>query len=441
MTRVARDASTAGAVLSSRTVLGDADALAETDGDDTLAFRSLQAFLAGDGEEGEASVHAVSADDVLLGTEVVMTRDAGSGLSYGFWGRATRSGFSGREGGTSVEGTVTGVLLGTDWKRKGTAFGVIVSESRGAMTYGGASSGAIDARLSALVPWAGLEIGEHSSLWGAAGIGRGDMTLRPDGQDPTVTGIGWRMAALGAEGALAPGARIGGASLGWHADALATRTDSDAVPGLAAGSGRTTRLRLGLSAAWERTLFAGSTLSHRLEAGVRHDEGDAETGIGLEIGGGIEFADPARGLSMSMDARTLALHEDGNFRDWGLSLGLSWDPRPETKRGCSATAQHGLGGASAGGVDALFGPEAFPGAPGAQGGSGWSVEAACGTGRGHGMVGSPYARASGGEAESLRVGYRIEPDADHAEDATVQAWADPSADGGTSVGAGLEWRW
>ena len=446
-TRVARDASTAGAVLSSRTAPRDAGALSENpDEDETLAFRSLRAFLAGDGDEGEASVHAVAADDVLLGTEFVMTRDAGSGLSHGFWGRAARSGFSGREGETSVEGTVTGVLLGTDWKRKGMAFGVIVSESRGSMTYGGgASSGAIDARLSAFVPWAGLEIGKHSSLWGAAGIGRGDMTLRPDGQDPTVTGIGWSMAALGAEGALAPGARIGGASLGWHADALATRAESDAARtetgNLAAGSGRTTRMRLGLRAAWQRTLASGATLSPRIEAGVRHDGGDAETGLGIEVGGGIAFVDPARGLSMSMDARTLAMHEDGNFRDWGLSLGLSWDPRPETKRGCSATAQHGLGGASAGGVDALFGPEAFPGAPGAEGGSGWSVEAACGTGRGRGMVGSPYARASGGgEAESLRVGYRIEPDADHAEDATVQAWADPSADGGT-VGAGLEWRW
>ena len=444
-TRVARDAQAAGAVLSSRTASGDADAFGETDGDETLAFRSLQAFLAGDGDEGEASVQAVAADDVLLGTDFVMTRDAGHGLSHGFWGRASRSGFSGREGETSVEGSVTGVLLGTDWKRKGMAFGVIVSESRGAMTYGGASSGAIDARLSALVPWAGLEIGEHSSLWGAAGIGRGDMTLRPDGQDPTVTGIGWSMAALGAEGALAPGARLGGASLGWHADALATRAESDAARtdtgNLAAGSGATTRMRLGLRAAWQRTLASGATLAPRLEAGVRHDGGDAETGIGLEVGGGIAFADLARGLSMSVDARTLALHEDGNFRDWGLSLGLSWDPRPETKRGCSATAMHGLGGASAGGVDALFGPEAFPGAPGVQGGSGWSVEAACGTGRGRGMVGSPWARASGGgEAESLRVGYRIEPDADHAEDATVQAWADPSADGG-SVGAGLEWRW
>ena len=444
-TRVALGASAADAVLSSRTASGDADAFGETDVDDTLAFRSLRAFLAGDGDEGEASVQAVAADDVLLGTDFLMTRDAGSGLSHGFWGRAARSGFSGREDETSVEGTVTGVLLGTDWKRKGMAFGVIVSESRGSMTYGGASSGAIDARLSALVPWAGLEIGEHSSLWGAAGIGRGDMTLRPDGQGRTVTGIGWSMAALGAEGALAPGARLGGASLGWHADALATRAESDAARtdtgNLAAGSGATTRMRLGLRAAWQRTLASGATLSPGLEAGVRHDGGDAETGIGLEVGGGIAFSDPTRGLSMSMDARTLALHEDGNFRDWGLSLGFSWDPRPETKRGCSATAQHGLGGASAGGVDALLGPEAFPGAPGAEGGSGWSVEAACGTGRGRGMVGSPYARASGGgEADSLRVGYRIEPDADHAEDAAVQAWADPSADGG-SVGAGLEWRW
>ena len=286
-------------------------------------------------------------------------------------------------------------------------------------------------------------MGQGFSAWGAAGIGQGDMTVTPEGKDPIGTGIGWRMAAAGAEGTLAPGERLMGARLRWHADALGARTSSDVATGLAASSGTTTRLRLGMTANWHRALDSGAALQPRLEAGLRHDGGDAETGFGLEIGGGIGFSDAARGLSVILDGRTLALHEDREFGNWGLSLGLSWDPHPETKRGWSLAARQSLGGASAGGVDALLGPEAFPGLAGSAGEGTWSLEAAYGTGRGNGMVGSPYGRASGTDGvDGLRLGYRIEPDASHAADASLDLWAQPSAGGtGREAGAGLQWRW
>ena len=404
-----------------------------------MAFRTLLADEndGGDGPDGPA----LTGDDVLLGTSFIMTRDAGAGLSHGVWGRASRTAFSGRDGDTAVDGEMTGVMLGSDWKRKGTLFGVILSRSQGTGTYDGASSGVIDATLTGLVPWAGREIGNGLSAWGAVGIGRGELTLMPDDGDPTEAGIGWSMAAVGAEGALASGP--GGAGLRWHADALRTQTSSDAAIGLAATTGETTRLRLGVTADWRRTLASGASLGPRLEAGLRHDGGDAETGFGLEIGGGIGFSDPARGLSVTVDGRTLALHEDGAFASWGLGLGLSWDPRPETKRGWSLSAKQGFGGASTGGVDALLGPEAFPGLPGTVGDAGWSLEAAFGTGLGHGMVGSPYGRASGTDGvDGLRLGWRVEPDANHAADASLDLWAQPGTDGdGNEAGAGLRWRW
>ena len=409
--------------------------------DGILALRS---FLAGEEDSaGDPETQALTADDVLLGTSFAMMRDTGTGSSHGVWGRASRSGFSGRDGDTSVDGQVTGVMLGTDWKRKGTVFGMVLSRSGGTGTYSGASSGEIDVTLTGLVPWAGREMGETLSVWGAAGIGRGDMTVTPEGTDPIGTGIGWSMAAAGADGALAPGERLLGTGLRWHADALRTRTSSDAATGLAATSGATTRLRLGVTADWRRTLDSGATLGPRLEAGLRHDGGDAETGFGLEIGGGMGFSDPGLGLSMTFDGRTLALHEDGAFGSWGVSLGLSWDPAPETRRGWSLAARQSLGGASAGGVDALLGPEAFPGLAGSAGEGTWSLEAAYGTGRGNGMVGSSYGQASGSDGvDSLRLGYRIEPDADHAADASVDFWAVPgTGGGGHEAGAGLQWRW
>ncbi len=403
---------------------------------------SLRSFLAGE-DEGDPEAQTLTADDILLGTSFMMMQDTGTGASRGFWGRASRSGFSGRDGGTSVDGEVTGAMLGADWKRKGALFGLILSASRGAGTYSGASSGEIDVTLTGLVPWAGREIGRDLSVWGALGIGRGDMTVTPEGTGPMDAGVGWSMAAAGADGTLAAGERLLGAGLRWHADALRSRTSSDAATGLAATSGATTRLRLGVTADWRRTLDSGATLGPRLEAGLRHDGGDAETGFGLEIGGGIGFSDPALGLSVTVDGRTLALHEDGAFGGWGLSLGLSWDPRPETKRGWSLAARQSLGGASSGGVDALLGPEAFPGLAGTESDASWSLEAAFGTGLGNGMVGSPYGRASGtGGVDGLHLGWRIEPDAAHAADASLDLWAQPGAGGtGDEAGAGLQWRW
>ena len=406
--------------------------------DERLLLRALLADE-DDGKDEPVS-RALTAEDILLGTSFTLTRDGGAGLSQGFWGRVAKSGFGGEEGDLRLDGEVTSVLFGADWKREDRLFGLVLSQSRGAGTYSGVSSGGIDARLTSVVPYAGMELGGRP-VWGAAGIGSGEMTLTPDEGPPASTGIAWRMAAAGTEGVLASGERLGGANLGWHADALWTRTTSQAAPGLAASSGETTRLRLGLRAAWERTLASRSTLRPSLEAGLRHDGGDAETGFGLEIGGGLDFTDPARGVMVSLDGRTLALHGDGAFRNWGLGLNLAWDPNPETKRGWSATAGHSLGGASTGGVDALLGPEIFPGLSETDGGESWSLEAAHGMSRGKGMVGSSFGRMSGsGEIDSLQVGYRIEPDAAQAANMKVNAWADPVAAGG-SVGVGLEWAW
>ena len=416
--------------------------------EERLAFLALLAAAHGpeDGEK-ELEDRTLTADDVLFGTSFTMARDSGTGLSYGFWGNAVRSGFSGQESGgggdagaLSLDGEVTGVLFGADWKRKDRLVGVMLSQSQGTGTYSGASSGGLDVRLTSVVPYAGMDLGGHP-FWGVAGLGFGDLTLTPEGGSPASAGIAWRMAAAGTEGVLASGEWLGGAHLGWHADALWTRTTSQSATGIAASFGETTRLRLGLRAAWERTLASGATLRTDLETGLRHDGGDAETGYGLEIGGGLGFSDPARGLAISLDGRTLALHEDGAFGNWGLGLNLAWDPAPGTKRGWSARVSHGLGGSSSGGVDALLGPETFPGLAEAGGEGSWSLEGAYGRGRSHGMVGSPYGQMSGtGEIESLRLGYRIEPDGSHAADITVNAWTDPAADGG-SVGAGIEWKW
>ena len=413
-----------------------------------LAFLALLApeHAEGDAEDLPES-GAMAAKDAMSDTAFEIARKTDGGLSLGLWGRIARSGFSGRQANLTLDGDVTSAMLGADWERRDTLFGLMLFRSRGEGGYAGpVDAGRIEADLSGLVPWAGRRTEGSPTFWGAAGTGRGEMTLTPEGRDddPFVAGLRWSMAAAGAEGAPGEIAALGGANVRWRADALLARTESDAVDGLAATSAETARLRLGLEAAWTRTLDSGATLSSRADVGLRHDGGDAEAGLGLEAGGGVRFENPGTGLSVSLDGRTLALHEDGNFEDWGVSVSLEWDPRPETRLGPSVIAARGWGGASSGGMAALLDPEALPG-PAEAGEGTWSLEAAYGVRRVRGMTGSAYGRADGADGlDGLRVGWRVEPEAaGHAADLSADLWAAPetAGDGSSAVGAGLEWRW
>ena len=446
----------AGEALPDGTAEG-AEGTETADGGDPLAAPEFteserRAFLAllAPGGDGEGDGGAMAAKDAMLGTAFDLMRETDGGLSLGLWGRVARSGFSGREGDLALDGDVTTAMLGSDWQRRDALFGLMLFRSRGEGGHSGPSgSGRVAADLAGVVPWAGLRAEGAPTVWGAAGTGRGDVTLAPEGGAPVTAGLRWTMAAAGAEGAPQEVTALGGARVRWRADALAARTDSEAVRSdagnLAATRTGTTRLRLGLEASWERRLGSGATLSPRVGIGLRRDGGDAETGYGLEAGGGVRLEDAARGLSVSLDGRALALHEGGDVRDWGLAVSVAWDPRPETRLGPSVVATRGWGGAPTGGVAALLDPEALPGlGGGTDGGDGsLGLEMAWGTdlsGWRHGMTGSAYGRVSGADAEEVRLGWRVAPDAgrggggpDH------DFWLGRGARDEAGIGAGLKW--
>ncbi len=428
------------------------------------AFMALLAPAAGEGP-GDArglgrgdlpAGRGIAAGDALAGTSFDLVQEA-DGLSLGLWGRAARSGFSGRAGGPggalALEGETASVTLGVDGRRNGALLGLMLFASRGEGTYRGPGgdplrSGAVEADLSGLVPYAGRVTGAGLSVWGAAGTAEGETRLTPGGREaPFVAGLRWSMAAAGIEGAPAAGLP-GGATLGWHADALWTRTESEAAgtPGagrLAATAAETTRVRLGLEAAWERTLASGVTLHPRLGIAARLDGGDAETGFGLEAAGGVRIEDPGRGLSVTLDARTLALHGDGGFEDGGLAVSVAWDPRPETRLGPSVIATRGRAAASPGGLDALPGPGTLP-VPLAGDGDGPGLEMAWGTDLSAwrlGAVGTAYGRVTGRpDVRDLRLGWRVGPDAGRDIGRGHDFWLDPGAGGGEAgIGAGLGW--
>ena len=52
-----------------------------------------------------------------------------------------------------------------------------------------------------------------------------------------------------------------------------------------------TRFRTGLEGARDYTLAGRLSLRPSVEVGLRHDGGDAETGAGLDVGGGLVVSD------------------------------------------------------------------------------------------------------------------------------------------------------
>ena len=103
------------------------------------------------------------------------------------------------------------------------------------------------------------------------------------------------------------------------------------------------------------------SLKPLVEVGLRHDGGDAETGAGMDIGGGVTVSSPAAGLSVDLRVRMLLVHQAAGFSDRGMSMTLSYSPRPSTPLGLTARVAPSWGGQATGGAQALWGREKMAG--------------------------------------------------------------------------------
>ena len=164
----------------------------------------------------------------------------------------------------------------------------------------------------------------------------------------TGVGIGMRMVATGVRGEVLAPSRPGGLAVAVKSDVLWLRTSADAVRRrrgrLEGGDADIARVRLAVEGAREFALDAG-TLRPALELGLRHDGGDAETGAGLEVGGGLRWA--GDGITVEGSARLLAAHEARGYEEWGVSGSVRVEPG-ESGRGLTLRIEPVWGEASSG---------------------------------------------------------------------------------------------
>ena len=391
---------------------------------------------------GQTPPHSrtMTARDALLGSSFSLTgQPDGSGGSMAFWGRASQGSFDGREGTFSLDGEATTALLGADYARGKWLIGLALAQSdgegdyrdtgiaaraasqdcpaeaedlcRGAVREG---DGKVEASLTAAVPYAALRVSERLKLWGAAGYGSGEVTLKTELGGRYKADTTWRMAATGMRGDLLEAPVEGsGPALAATSDALWTRTSSEKTDQLAASDSDVTRLRLGLEGSYRLALENGGSLVPKLELGARHDGGDAETGFGLELGGGLAWSDPALGLSLDVSGRTLLAHENDALKDRGYAASLGFDPDPATERGPSFALRQEFGARATGGLDALFAPDPLEDRTGGEAASRWTMEAAYGVPAfGGRFTGSPHVGLGlSAAARDYTLGWRWTPEA------------------------------
>ena len=348
-----------GQQLSGLAGAGAEDAAATADETETRqGLETLTDWLSGkSGEEADALAfgsRTLSGREVLTGSTFAFTGGTAERGFAAFWGRGAVTRFDGREGELTLDGEVASAMVGADFSRDAVIAGLMLSHSQGEGGYRSPNgSGEVSSTLTALFPYARYALSERVSVWGMAGYGEGTLTLTPEGQAPMRPDMDLAMGALGVRGVLLDGGTEG-PTLAAKSDAMAVRTSTDAVTGLAASEADVTRVRLALEGSQPFNLGGDAVLTPSLELGVRHDGGDAETGFGADIGAGLILAAPSRGLTAEFRARGLLTHEADGMRERGVSGMLSFDPAPDSDRGLSLSLSQTVGAPAAGGADALL---------------------------------------------------------------------------------------
>ena len=367
--------------------------------------------------EGAFAHHAsgpllLTEPELLMGSGFELAGDAGRGGVVGAWGRAGYSRFDGMEQSYLLDGDITTGTLGVDYVKGPWLAGLALSHSWGVGTHERAYSlDAIEAMLTGLYPYAGATVTDRLSVWGVGGFGRGVLTLTPERGAAMETDVDLAMVAVAVRGTLLHARN--GFDLALQTDGFWVQATSEAVAGLLSADPVVTRARLALESTYTAALGGASrsSLIPKLELGVRHDGGDAETGWGVDVGGGLLWSAPARGVSLELEARSLVGHQTEGFRDWSASARMRYDPNPASGRGLSASLESSFGSAPPNGQGTLIDHASLAGvmSDGGAGAPQLTAQAAYGFpvlgGR---FTGTPWVGAGVLEnGRDYRVGYRI----------------------------------
>ena len=404
----------------------------------TGLYRALQAneYALQDGSYDLAKVLGGSSFLVPLSSH---DGDSDGGVGFAVWGGGDfRTIGGGAEDAVKWDGSVWSARVGADVRFVDSLLtGMVVSYASGALDYTDATPQRKDGKgiygtwLASVHPYVGWTTPDFG-LWASGGFGRGGLTLDDAAEDAQESDITQWSLGGGASVTLLSGDWLvaGGTTAlklkadGFLGGATAHESENKLLEEVAVG---VNQVRAAIEASHAQHFAGGGSLKPSLEIGGRYDGGDGETGAGLEVGGGLTYADPGSGLTAAATGRALMLRD--NYGEWGVSGLLQWDP--DAGRGLMMSVRPTFG-VTASGVSGLWEHGTLELLSGSQ--PGGRVEAEIGYGLpAFGMTGvlTPFAGAAltDAGAYSLSVGGRLElsPAFDLTLEAERSESADPSA--------------
>ena len=275
-----------------------------------------------------------SGGELLSGCGMVVT-----GGGFGVWGRGAFTRLNGKEGMLSLRADVTTGALGADYRwESGLMAGLLFSHSQAAGTFEAyAATGETESRLTGAYPYVTYRT-QSVRLWALGGLGRGSAEV--NGSEYVEAQLTSSLVAAGAVGTLLRGRRT---RLSYTADAFLVRGNPEERVSV-----RVSRIRAGL----EGSVLLSRSLHPYVEVAVRRDGGDAETGLGLEVGGGLRLSTPGSRLRAEVRTRGLVTHAQGGFTEWGVAAAVRYGAPQGV--GPTAEIRPAWGPARSGGMQALW---------------------------------------------------------------------------------------
>ena len=287
-------------------------------------------------EDGVATV--LTLEQLANGSGFDLERSFAEGY-LNFWGAGAYSQFEMTPRGTyMMDGSLMSAILGVDHEGANHVVGVAVAYHGGAGTFSGLGSGSAEGDLGtnlfSLHPYVRVTVDDMFHIGGSFGFGTGDLRIEQTGGEVVELGVG--MPIMAAADVRVDLSLTEAWILAIQADGnivqMAT-AETDDMPAVEAGS---SRLRLGLENSFAFLLGEGISLAPVLEAGVRYDAGDAETGIGFDLGGALRFDAAAAGLMVEARGQASLANlpeEDADdadeapaVRNWSVGGVIRWRP-------------------------------------------------------------------------------------------------------------------
>ncbi len=299
--------------------------------------------------QNPASGQTLNAQDILSNSQFLHTTGIDlRGGNTAWWGQVSETDFAGVQHDIHTQGESRTIQLGGDYAVNDWLMGMsVLHNSAEGDSQRRGNTERLESNVTALIPYSARDLG-NTHLWGALGIGQGQVSRYRDNIQRSETDMTWRMISAGTRSELK---QTETTSMALISDALWVRTESDESKQDNMNP-QVSRIRAGLESTWNKSI-RDIQIQPTFTIGARHDAGGAESGFGLYASSGLNWTSPL--VQIDLEGQYLLSHQAQEIEEKGFSASLIHDRNPNSDLGLSVSlSQRSV---SSGGLPSLFTPQ------------------------------------------------------------------------------------